>query len=57
MRLALTSPRTRRMRSGMIGFSIRASSAMNAAISTAATAPIPSTCAEPQSWVVAETIA
>ena len=41
----------------MIGFSMRASSAMNAAMSTAARAPIPSTCADVQPWVVAETIA
>ena len=33
-RLALISPRTRRMRSGMIGFRMRASSARNAAISS-----------------------
>ena len=56
-RLALTSPRRRRMRSGMIGFSMRASSARNAAISTAATAPKPSTWAEIQPWFVASTIA
>ena len=47
-RLALTSPRSRRIRSGMIGFSIRASSARNAAISTAASPPNPSTCEESQ---------
>ena len=56
-RLALISPRTRRMRSGMIGFSMRASSATNAAMSTAARPPVPSTWADVQPWVVAATIA
>ena len=50
-------PRTRRMRSGMIGFWMRASSARNAAISTAATAPMPSTGRETHPWFVASTIA
>ena len=41
----------------MIGFSMRASSARNAAISSAASAPMPSTWADVQPWVVASTIA
>ena len=41
----------------MIGFSMRASSATNAAISTAASTPMPSTCGDVQPWVVASTIA
>ena len=36
----------------MIGFSIRLSSATNAAIRTAARAPNPSTSIEPQPWLV-----
>ncbi len=41
----------------MMGFSIRDSSAMNRAMSTAASAPNPSTWDEPQPWLVACTIA
>jgi hypothetical protein len=46
-------PRRRRMRSGMIGFSIRASIVRNAPINTIARAPKPSTWDEPQPWLVA----
>ena len=56
-RLALTSPGSRRIRSGMIGFWMRASRVMNAAISTAARPPKPSTWTEVQPWLVASTIA
>ena len=41
----------------MIGFSMRASSAMNAAMSTAARPPKPSTWTDSQPWPVASTIA
>ena len=41
----------------MIGFSIRASSVMNAAISATARPPIPSTLEDVQPWLVASTIA
>ena len=56
-RLALISPRRRSMRSGTIGFAMRASSARNAAISATARPPIPSTCADVQPCVVASMIA
>ena len=57
MRLALTSPRRRRMRSGRIGLSMRASSVTNAAISRAARPPMPSTSADVQPCAVTDTIA
>ena len=41
----------------MIGFSIRASRAMNAAMSRAAMPPTPSTSTDSQPWLVASTIA
>ena len=47
----------RRIRSGMIGFAMRDSRARKAAISATASAPKPSTWAEPQPWLVACTIA
>ena len=52
-----TRPRSWRMRRGMMGFSILDSRAMKRAMSTAATAPNPSTWDEPQPWLVAWTIA
>ena len=56
-RLALTRPSRRRTRSGRIGFSIRASTQTNAAISTAASAPMPSTSTDSQPWVETPMIA
>jgi len=55
--LELIRPCSRRIRSGMIGFSIRDSTVRKAPISAIAMAPNPSTWDEPQPWLVACTIA
>ena len=52
-----TSPRSLRIRSGMIGFSIRDSSVRNPASSATAMARPPIVLAEPQPSAVASTIA